>query len=50
MCLEKEILMFDYVDIYDRIDIDYALEVFREVFDERFMAVSKIVNETDGSK
>ena len=41
-CLEKEMLLFDYVDIYDKIDIDYALEVFREAFDERYMSVSKI--------
>ena len=42
--LFRGILLFDYVDIYDRISFDFAHKCFVEVFDERYMSVSIIDN------
>lgn len=40
--LFRGILLFDYVDIYDRIEFDFAHKCFAEVFDDKYMSISRI--------
>ncbi len=45
----KEVSIFDYIDIFDKITYDYVNHVFEELFNDRYMAMSVIKPVKGGS-